>query len=123
MMVDLTQQGMGLRCKRFVCIIEGGMVTHTRVGDEVGPVSAAAVEKVLDVSHSTGPRNAVLFEKMLDQNGDPRTPDTAESTAETPDLLPVSPFLQFSNNRRLYCVATLVVSPTTLFLVFIDQQQ
>lgn len=88
MMVDLTQQGMGLRCKRFVCIIEGGMVTHTKVGDEVGPVSAAAVEKVLDVSNSLGPRNAVMFEKMLDKDGGGRTPDTAETTAETPDLLP-----------------------------------
>lgn len=94
MMVDLTQQGMGLRCKRFVCIIEGGMVTHTKVGDEVGPVSAAAVEKVLDVSNSLGPRNAVMFEKMLDKDGGGRTPDTAETTAETPDLLPVSLFRQ-----------------------------
>lgn len=96
MMIDLTQQGMGLRCKRFVCIIEGGMVTHTRVGDEVGPVSAGAVEKVLDVSKELGPRSAVCFDKMLDKNGEPRTPDTAERTAETPDLLPVSLFRQSS---------------------------
>ena len=88
-MIDLTQQGMGLRCKRFVCILEGGMVTHTRVGDEVGPVSAAAVEKVLEVSSSSGPRNDVSFNNIMDRNGEPRTPETATSTAENPDLLPV----------------------------------
>lgn len=96
MMIDLTQQGMGLRCKRFVCIIEGGMVTHTRVGDEVGPVSAGAVEKVLDVSNELEPRSAVSFDKMLDKNGEPRTPDSAESAAETPDLLPVRLFRPLS---------------------------
>lgn len=74
MLVDLSGQGMGPRCKRFVCVIEGGVVTHTKVGDTVEEVSASAVERVLDEPKKS--RKAGLFEKLLGKE-------------ESGDLLPV----------------------------------
>lgn len=74
MLVDLSAQGMGPRCKRFVCVVEDGVVTHTKVGDKVELVSANAVERVLDEPKPSRKRR--LFDKLLGKE-------------ESGDLLPV----------------------------------
>lgn len=87
MVIDLSQQGMGLRCKRFVCVVEGGVVTHTRVGDKVGLVSAATVEKVLEGTKDSAQRNGGLLDKLLGREMESRAAEAA--TRESEDLLPV----------------------------------
>lgn len=76
MLVDLSAQGMGPRCKRFVCVVENGVVTHTKVGDTVELVSANAVERVLD-ERKAPPRKRGFFDKLLGNE------------EESGDLLPV----------------------------------
>lgn len=86
LLVDLTSQGMGLRCKRFMCVVEGGVVTHTSVGDKVELVSATAVENALSEARE-GPRRGGLFEKLLGREVEARAAETEAS--ESGDLLPV----------------------------------
>lgn len=90
MMVDLTHQGMGLRCKRFMCVVENGIVTHTRVGEKVAPVSAAAAEKALDESKESGPRRGGLFEKLLGREVAARAAEAEAANSESEGLLHVS---------------------------------
>lgn len=54
MMVDMSAQGMGLRCKRFMCIVENGKFSDVTVDDGEGSrgVCAATAERVLDASPS-----------------------------------------------------------------------
>lgn len=89
MMVDLSAQGMGPRCKRFLCVVEDGVVTHTRMGDTVELVSASAVEKVLSGTDGgeRGPRKGGLFEKLLGREVEARAAEAGAS-----GLLPVSYF-------------------------------
>ncbi|CAM9321377.1 unnamed protein product [Ectocarpus sp. 4 AP-2014] len=81
MMVDLSAQGMGPRCKRFLCVVEDGVVTHTRMGDTVELVSASAVEKVLSGTDGgeRGPREGGLFEKLLGREVEARAAETGAS--------------------------------------------
>lgn len=89
-MVDLTHQGMGLRCKRFMCVVEDGVVTHTRVGKSVAPVSAAAAEKALDDTKESGPRRGGLFEKLLGREVAARAAEAEAANSESEGLLHVS---------------------------------
>lgn len=86
LLVDLSAQGMGLRCKRFMCVVEGGVVTHTSVGDKVELVSAKAAERVLS-GEGEGPRQGGLFEKLLGREVEARAAEAEAS--ENEDLLPV----------------------------------
>ena len=97
MLVDLSGQGMGLRCKRFMLVVEGGKVTHTKVGDKVDLVSADAAEKVLSMKagagaaaggEGEGPRKGGLLEKLLGREVAERAAEAENS--ESGDLLPVS---------------------------------
>lgn len=90
MMVDLTHQGMGLRCKRFMCIVENGVVTHTRVGDKVATVSAVAAVHALDEPKNSGPRKGGLFEKLLGREVAARAAEAEAASSETGGLLRVS---------------------------------
>lgn len=49
MMVDLSADGMGLRCRRFLLVAEEGKVTHVAVseGPGMGGVTAVAAERAL----------------------------------------------------------------------------
>lgn len=89
MMVDLTHQGMGLRCKRFVCVVDHGVIKYTKVGDRAtGPVSASSVSLALEGEEQGGPRNGGLFEKLLGREVKARAEEGAAEESE--DLLPVS---------------------------------
>lgn len=83
MMVDLTNQGMGLRCKRFVCVVEGGVVSHTRIGDEAVPMSALSVEKALGERSSDidlvekGPVKGGLLERLIGREVETRAAEAA----------------------------------------------
>lgn len=50
MMVDLSAQGMGLRCKRFMCLVENGIVSHLTVdeGESARGVCASTAERALE---------------------------------------------------------------------------
>eukprot|EP00903_Cladosiphon_okamuranus_P018198 g16741.t1 len=85
LLVDLSAQGMGLRCKRFMCVVEGGVVTHTSVGDKVDLVSATAAERVLS-GEREGPRRGGLFEKLLGREVEARAAEAEASGSG--DLLP-----------------------------------
>ncbi|CAM9522058.1 unnamed protein product [Scytosiphon promiscuus] len=85
LLVDLTAQGMGLRCKRFMCVVEGGVVTHVSVGDNVELVSAAAAERALS-GEPEGPTKGGLLEKLLGREVEARAAETDASESE--GLLP-----------------------------------
>lgn len=92
-MVDLSAQGMGPRCKRFLCVVEDGVVTYTRLGDTVELVSASAVEKVLSDGTDggeEGPRKGGLFERLLGREVEARAAEAGASGSG--GLLPVSFF-------------------------------
>lgn len=89
LLVDLSAQGMGLRCKRFMCVVEGGVVTHTSVGDNVELVSATAAERVLS-GEPEGPRRGGLFEKLLGKEVEARAAEVEAEASESEGLLPVS---------------------------------
>eukprot|EP00752_Nemacystus_decipiens_P006047 g5458.t1 len=85
LLVDLSAQGMGLRCKRFMCVVEGGVVVHTSVGEKVELVSATAAERALS-GEREGPRKGGLFEKLLGREVEARAAEAEAS--ENGDLLP-----------------------------------
>ena len=89
MMVDLTPHGMGLRCKRFVCVVDRGVVTYVKVGDRAtGPVSASAVSKALGRKNIRRARGGGIMEKFFGMEAEARSAEAAE---ERENLLPVSP--------------------------------
>lgn len=67
MMVDLSTDGMGLRCRRFMLVTENGKVTHVAVGDGpgMGGVSAVAAERALDATRrETAQEETELYTKL-----------------------------------------------------------
>lgn len=57
MMIDLSADGMGLRCRRFMLIAEGGKATYVSVseGPGMGGVSAVAAERALAATRPETP--------------------------------------------------------------------